>query len=365
MASFSGRGTRKSPMGNDLAMRVEIKSAVIDRIKASIMGSQVEEGGKFLGTISDDPSGTTLHIETFLDSGPGVDKSSGHILPDGEYQESLFRLLEIWDPAIEHLGTWHSHHCNGLDALSEGDIRGYVDSVNDCRYTPRYFFVMLVVNMTDNSIQCRFYLFEKGTDQYFELPPERVRERPGAYRLDAVLCDAEKISESMSRGQRIDDSLPLRRDADVDPNQAPMSTETPDGLLLLRHFRKADDAWFRSFFDKVDVKQSRDTRRLAWIAEKRVGHTQVTVRYIHPAEVQHGSFAEVDVLVDGKDCGPRQSVPLDPARFQRLMDIVAAAAPKPKRPHKRHKQSRREPTKRSEDRPGRYTRKGGVELDGS
>ena len=331
MSSFFRERNRNSPQGVGGGVSVEIRSAVFDRIQASIAGSGFEEGGKLLGKISQDAHGVTIHVETFLDSGPRVDKSASHILPDGKYQESLFRLIEVWDPDIEHVGTWHSHHCNGLESLSGGDIRGYIESVNDPRYGLQYFFVMLIVGTTRGEITYRCYLFQKGSHNFCELPDKAVMVILGTYRLEGVLNKAEKVSASMSGGQVYRTPHTAGNSAKCIGNHSSSRTEKTLSTLDCQELRRIDNLWFRSNFDEVEVRKSGSTGRLAWIAEKQVGHIQLTLRYVYPALMQGKPCAEVEVLVDGERCGKRHSVPLDNGRFAHVENLVKKAVSKARR----------------------------------
>jgi hypothetical protein len=109
-----------------------------------------EEGGKYIGYIdtdwqrrgSDRPH--RIIITDFLPGGPRARRTAVEFVPDGDFQENLFREAEKRDPSIEHLGSWHSHHCNGLDRLSGGDIEGYFRTVNKRAYRPDLFVASLV-----------------------------------------------------------------------------------------------------------------------------------------------------------------------------------------------------------------------------
>ena len=104
-----------------------------------------EEGGKYIGYI--EPSHDRKHrvvITDFLPGGPNATRTAVEFLPDGEFQETLFRQAEARDRAIEHVGSWHSHHCNGLDRLSGGDVEGYFKTVNKAAYRPDIFVASLV-----------------------------------------------------------------------------------------------------------------------------------------------------------------------------------------------------------------------------
>ena len=65
---------------------------------------------------------------------------------DAQWQTQEFRRLEREDPALEQLGSWHSHHPNGLGRLSAGDINGYKATVNDRGHNHDFFFVSLGVD---------------------------------------------------------------------------------------------------------------------------------------------------------------------------------------------------------------------------
>src|SRR5437879_7951017 len=91
----------------------------------------VEEGGKYIGymLVPGDPRLASLQVDQtaraiaivdFLPSGPNATRTAVELMPDGPYQEGLFRSIEETDHLVEHVGSWHSHHCNGLRTLSSG-----------------------------------------------------------------------------------------------------------------------------------------------------------------------------------------------------------------------------------------------------
>jgi len=91
-------------------------------------------------------------------------------MPDGEYQETMFRRIEQDDPHIEHLGSWHSHHCNGLQTLSKRDIRGYFRTVNKENYRPQFFLTSLVKRIPDKAKTLDWidhFLFVREVDDYY------------------------------------------------------------------------------------------------------------------------------------------------------------------------------------------------------
>lgn len=150
--------------------------------------SDVEEGGKYIGYICDpgDPRLQRFDVNTraramvitdFLPSGPKAVRTAVEFMPDGGYQEILFRQAERLDPAIEHLGTWHSHHCNGLQRLSPGDVEGYFRTVNKALYRPDFFLASLVKHIPINPESVDWidhFLFVRGVGEYY-LTTDHIR----------------------------------------------------------------------------------------------------------------------------------------------------------------------------------------------
>ena len=148
----------------------------------------VEEGGKYIGYVYK-PGELTLQkfdvnaraqaivITDFLPSGPKAVRTAVEFMPDGDYQEILFRRAEKLDAAIEHVGTWHSHHCNGLQTLSLGDTEGYFRTVNKTRYRPDFFLASLVKDIPtnpENPDWIDHFLFVRGVGEYY-LATDHVR----------------------------------------------------------------------------------------------------------------------------------------------------------------------------------------------
>ncbi len=143
----------------------------------------VEEGGKYVGYLlpaSDsrlqgcgfDSNVQVMVITDFLPSGPNAVRSAVELQPDGEYQEKLFRRVEKMDREIEHVGTWHSHHCNGLQTLSSGDLAGYLRTVNRAEYRLDYFLASLVTRLpqgTGDHGWIDHYLFVRGNEEYYKI----------------------------------------------------------------------------------------------------------------------------------------------------------------------------------------------------
>jgi len=130
-----------------------------------------EDGGKYIGLIERHSTTTRIVIVDFLPGGPNARRTCVEFFPDGEYQEELFRQAERLDSSIEHLGTWHSHHCNGLQTLSTGDVKGYFKTVGKRNYRPDFFLASLVTRVPqDPEEDCwvSHYLFVRKAHNYYD-----------------------------------------------------------------------------------------------------------------------------------------------------------------------------------------------------
>jgi hypothetical protein len=137
-----------------------------------------EEGGKYVGYIESSEqnrskaSSYRVIITDFLPGGPKATRTAVEFLPDGEFQEGLFRQAERRDRNIEHLGTWHSHHCNGLNHLSSGDIEGYFKTVNKVAYRPDVFVASLVKHIPKSHHDKNWidhFLFVRNHDTFYKI----------------------------------------------------------------------------------------------------------------------------------------------------------------------------------------------------
>ena len=173
--------TRKRSRTLSQALQIAIDRRVFGYIVDDVAKSpNAEEGGKYVGYLmpSRKPELRTLGlaidspaivVTDYLPSGPNATRSASQLLPDGDYQEGLFRQIERLDSDIEHVGTWHSHHCNGLKTLSDGDIRGYFRTVNNAAYRPNWLLVSLVTRLPSHPNDANWidhYLFVRGEEEY-------------------------------------------------------------------------------------------------------------------------------------------------------------------------------------------------------
>lgn len=139
-----------------------------------------ETGGRIVGTFKQHGDHLTIDVSGIIDPGPKARRSPVMLFQDGEHQEKIFRKIEEHNPDIEHLGTWHTHHVNGLQTLSGGDISTYTRTVNHKNQNTPFFYALLVVgkNDTENPLErydFKHFIFFKGSDGFYEIPARHVQ----------------------------------------------------------------------------------------------------------------------------------------------------------------------------------------------
>jgi len=237
-----------------------------------LLQSRAEEGGKLLGYqqhasthIDNSNARVELTIEDYIDSGPNLGHSEVHIMPDGDYQEKLFRVIERLEPRIDHVGTWHSHHSNGLETLSKGDIDGYFESVNSPNYNLDYFVAYLVKKLNRTSIDGDFYLFVRGENDFSRLPQRAITIVRGRSTLSDFLEAAEGLSSQRQlTGYRSDvraqlTRLPVagRQSAPSALTQSSHNAQESSGLI-------EDREWFNVHFPDAEIRRGILSGKLSW-----------------------------------------------------------------------------------------------------
>jgi hypothetical protein len=171
---------RKLKDTQSIAVRLVLPEAALKTIFDECDGFDRDEtGGRVIGTYSENDGALTLRISGIIGAGPQAQRSPVSFFQDGEYQEGVFRHIEQRHPEIEHLGTWHTHHVNGLQTLSGGDITTYHRTVNHQNHNIPFFYALLVTTKHGStSLLSRYsikhFLFRRGDDGFFEIPPEAV-----------------------------------------------------------------------------------------------------------------------------------------------------------------------------------------------
>lgn len=307
-----GRGKRN--ISEELDVSVKIYDTVMKRIGHAISQSDVEEGGKLLGYVSSHRSKVIIQVESYIDSGPNVSNSASHLHPNGGYQEAMFRVIESFHPKIEHLGSWHSHHCNGLNDLSEGDKQGYIRSVNNPHYNLDYFFVLLVTGISRTNIRCRYFVFRRGQNEYSELYESAIQIIHGSSPLEPILQQIELASFD-SRGL-----TNLRKRTPSTVHEMYQHNTSED---FLKTMRVEDHKWITREFPEANTFQNSKDGTIFWQWPIQISHGKLYFRYYHPLRTTTPSLARVRVAIVNQNATLySEEFPLDKHRFKSIERFV-------------------------------------------
>lgn len=135
---------------------------------------QDETGGRVVGTFQKRFGKLDIHVTGIIEAGPQARRSRVSFFQDGEYQEKIFRQIEDHHRETEHVGTWHTHHVNGLQHLSDGDIQTYYRTVNHPNQHTPFFYALLVTakHRSSDPLQryaVKHYVFRRGDERIYEL----------------------------------------------------------------------------------------------------------------------------------------------------------------------------------------------------
>lgn len=138
-----------------------------------------ETGGRVIGMFEEHRGKLVIQVAGIIEAGPQARRSSVSFFQDGEYQEQVFRRIEDDHPEIEHLGNWHTHHVNGLQHLSDGDIETYYRTVNHRNHNAPFFYALLVTAKHRSSdplgrYTVKHYIFRRGDERIYELRRDQV-----------------------------------------------------------------------------------------------------------------------------------------------------------------------------------------------
>lgn len=164
-----------------LHVRISICKDVIEAIFDECDKYNVDEtGGRIIGYCQYHDAKLNIDACGLIGPGPNARRSSTSFFQDGEYQEAIFRKIEAQHPDIEHLGNWHTHHVNGLNMLSSGDIDTYKRIVNHEKHNTDFFYALLVVAKTHSYYSRKRYvvkhfLLRRGESLIYEIPSSKVK----------------------------------------------------------------------------------------------------------------------------------------------------------------------------------------------
>lgn len=261
----------------DIPISITIARGVLDSIfdECDLYDSH-ETGGRLIGTYSKKGSHYDIQLQGVLAPGPAAQRSATSFFQDGEYQEALFRKIEAEHPNIEHLGNWHTHHCNGLATLSHGDHTTYNRIVNHEKHNTDFFYALLVVKKTPGSgtrYSIKHFIFHRNSNRVDEVPPSQVR-----------IVDVAALFPTDDRHR----------------GTSPTSAPAPKTPALPNAERVKDQEFFSDFFPSLKALFSKSANALYWKGS---------------LELVDGSHAQV-VAIENSDNGtPAYSITTD---FQKL-----------------------------------------------
>jgi integrative and conjugative element protein (TIGR02256 family) len=122
-------------------MKLIVQPNVLDEIFEECERHPTEEtGGRLLGVYDTE----ICRVVMTLGPGPRASRTRTSFFQDGEWQENEFRRIEKKITNIEHLGNWHTHHPNGLEVLSQGDVDTYQRTLASSNWRLPFFLSILV-----------------------------------------------------------------------------------------------------------------------------------------------------------------------------------------------------------------------------
>lgn len=136
-----------------------------------------ETGGRLIGTYKKKGHDYEIDVLGVIGPGPNARRSPTSFFQDGEYQERIFREAEKTHANLEHLGNWHTHHCNGLETLSGGDRETYRTTVNHHNHNTDFFYALLVTRKTRDCAEryeVKHFLLFRGDETIREIDQSRI-----------------------------------------------------------------------------------------------------------------------------------------------------------------------------------------------
>jgi hypothetical protein len=173
--------------------------------------NQDETGGRIVGTFQEHGGKLVLEITGIIEAGPQAQRSAVSFFQDGNHQERIFRQIEKCHPEIEHLGNWHTHHVNGLQTLSGGDIETYHRTVNHHNHNTSFFYALLITTKLRTSDPLRrytvkHYVFRRGDERVYEIPLRQVQI------VDRPLLWPSKLAHYSKQGHELANKLGAHTD---------------------------------------------------------------------------------------------------------------------------------------------------------
>jgi len=198
-----------------------------------------ETGGRILGFYEQQGVNLNIDVRGLIGPGPNAQRSPTSFYQDGKYQENIFRQIESENSRVEHLGNWHTHHVNGLDTLSSGDLATYRRIVSHKKHNTDFFYALLVVAKTQKRHKgdryvVKHFLFKRGDSSVYEIPHSQITiisdaplfiDREVSNKEEKIISSSQnesKVNEIRSRDREI---IP-----DMYPNLKPFFSKSTKSL---------------------------------------------------------------------------------------------------------------------------------------
>ena len=189
------------------AVRVEIAGDVLESVfEECDRYDRDETGGRMVGHFAVECGTLVVRARGVIEPGPNAKRTRTSFFQDGDYQTEVFRRLEERDPALEHLGNWHTHHVNGYPRLSAGDVATYRRIVNHELHNLDFFYALLVTERREgrsgpDRYAVRHYVLFRGDDPVYEVGSADVRitDEPSIWPRNDVAAEDRPGSDDTGR----------------------------------------------------------------------------------------------------------------------------------------------------------------------
>ncbi len=129
-----------------------------------------ETGGRLIGHLSVNRKSIDIIVRHLIGAGDNAKRTRTSFFQDRAEQAKKFRDLYYEDNTLNHLGNWHSHHCNGYPTLSSGDIETYTKTVNHKNHNLDMFVALLVIpGKGSKKYDFKVFVLNRGHSKVIEI----------------------------------------------------------------------------------------------------------------------------------------------------------------------------------------------------
>jgi hypothetical protein len=253
-----------------------------------------ETGGRLVGSYRRVADHYEIHLHGVIGPGPQAQRTAVSFFQDGNYQENVFRKIEELHPEVEHLGNWHTHHCNGLATLSGGDHETYHRTVNHEKHNTDFFYALLVVKKNHGGqqrYQVKHFVFHRNSSRVDEVPHSHVHVINGPVWWAGNADTAASKHDASNQDSR--------RVHSADPLPAPAPEPHAE--------RVKDQQFFSDFYPHLKAHFSKSLGALYWKG---------------PMALIDGSQVELFAIENSGEGVPTYSIKLNSPRAGALREVL-------------------------------------------